>query len=87
LTALFARVAKPIGGDATPGVWLAGRRLVAVDGTCPEVADTSANAEHLGRPGVNKGEQAAFPQARVAESVKSTEPVAISSFGVRFGAG
>lgn len=65
LAALFARVAKPIGTDATPGVWLAGRRLVAIDGMCLDVADTSANEEHFGRPGVNKGEQAAFPQARV----------------------
>jgi hypothetical protein len=65
LAALFERVARPIGAEATPGVWLAGRRLVAVDGTCLEVADTTANAEHFGRPGVNKGEQSAFPQARV----------------------
>jgi len=65
LAALFERVARPIGGEATPGVWLAGRRLVAVDGTCLDVADTAANAEYFGRPGVNKGEQAAFPQARV----------------------
>lgn len=65
LAALFARVAEPIGGQATPGVWLARRRLVAVDGTCLDVADTPGNAEFFGRPGVNKGEQAAFPQARV----------------------
>jgi hypothetical protein len=70
LAALFERVAQPIGteptgAEATPGVWLAGRRLVAIDGTCLDVADTLANAEHFGRPGVNKGEQAAFPQARV----------------------
>jgi len=65
LAALFERVAKPIGAEATPGVWLAGRRLVAVDGTCLDVADTAVNAEFFGRPGVNKGEQAAFPQARV----------------------
>jgi hypothetical protein len=65
LAALFERVARPIGTDTTPGVWLAGRRLVAIDGMCLDVADTSANHEHFGRPGVNKGEQAAFPQARV----------------------
>jgi hypothetical protein len=65
LAALFERVAKPIGTAAMPGVWLAGRRLVAVDGMCLDVADTAANSEHFGRPGVNKGEQAAFPQARV----------------------
>ncbi len=65
LAALFERVAQPIGVAATPGVWLAGRRLVAIDGTCLDVADTAVNAEHFGRPGVNKGERAAFPQARV----------------------
>lgn len=65
LAMLFERVAKPIGVEQAPGVWLAGRRLVAIDGTCLDVADTVANAEHFGRPGVNKGEQAAFPQARV----------------------
>lgn len=65
LAALFERVAEPIGADDTPEVWLAGRRLVAIDGMCLDVADTSANAEHFGGPGVNKGEQAAFPQARV----------------------
>lgn len=65
LAALFERVAKPIGVLATPGTWLADRRLVAIDGMCLDVADTPANSEHFGRPGVNKGEQAAFPQARV----------------------
>ena len=65
LAALFERVAKPIGVEQTPGVWLAGRRLVAIDGMCLDVADTAANDAHFGRPGVNKGERAAFPQARV----------------------
>ena len=69
LAVLFERVAKPIGGQVggqqTPGGWLAGRRMVAIDGMCLDVADTTVNAEHFGRPGVNKGEQAAFPQARV----------------------
>ena len=62
---LFARVAAPLAGADTPGSWLAGLRLVAVDGTCLDVADTPANDEHFGRPGVNKGEKAAFPMARV----------------------
>jgi Transposase DDE domain len=58
-------VARPIATAATPGAWLAGRRLVAVDGMCLDVADTVENAAYFGRPGVNKGEKAAFPQARV----------------------
>ena len=65
MKALFERVAVPIGTQATPGTWLARRRLVAIDGMCLDVADTPDNDGFFGRPGVNKGEQAAFPQARV----------------------
>ena len=43
LAALFERVAKPIGAEQTPEAWLAGRRLVAIDGMCLDVADTAAN--------------------------------------------
>ena len=62
---LFDRVAQPLATDKTPGSFLAGRRMVAIDGTTFDVADTVANDEFFGRPGVNKGERAAFPQARV----------------------
>ena len=65
LKALFAKVAVPLASEGTPGVWLGGRRVIAIDGTCLDVADTAENAAFFGRPGVNKGEQAAFPQARV----------------------
>ncbi len=62
---LFRRVAVPLAADAAPGCWLAGRRLVAVDGTCLDLADTPANDAFFGRPGVSKGERSAFPQARL----------------------
>ena len=62
---VFGRVAVPLATEGTPGCWLAGRRLVAVDGTCLDLADSPANDEFFGRPGVAKGEKAAFPQARV----------------------
>jgi hypothetical protein len=65
LEALFRRVAVPLAGPGNPGSFLAGRRLVAIDGTCLDVADTPANDAFFGRPGVMKGERAAFPQARV----------------------
>lgn len=65
VAALFERVAVPLATPETSGAWLAGRRLVAIDGTCVDVADSDANDEHFGRPGVNKGERSAFPQARV----------------------
>lgn len=63
--ALFDRVAVPLAAPGGAGAWLAGRRLVAIDGTCLDVADTDVNDAHFGRPGVMKGERAAFPQARV----------------------
>jgi len=62
---LFGRVAQPLAQKQSPGCWLAGRRLVAIDGTCLDLADSPANDEHFGRPGVMKGERSAFPQARV----------------------
>jgi len=65
LEALFARVAKPLGTPGMAGVWLAGRRLVAIDGSCLDVADTPANAEFFGRPGASRGQKSAFPQARM----------------------
>ncbi len=65
MAVLFDRVAQPLASADTPGSWLAGRRLVAIDGTCLDVPDTLANDAHFGRPGVMKGERSAFPQARV----------------------
>ncbi|MGI8937309.1 MAG: IS4 family transposase [Iamia sp.] len=62
---LFDRVAGPLATAETPGSFLAGRRMVAIDGTTLDVADTPVNDEFFGRPGVNKGERSAFPQARV----------------------
>jgi hypothetical protein len=65
MAALFERIAKPLAAPGTPGCFLAGRRLVAIDGTCLDLADTPANDEFFGRPGTAKGERSAFPQARV----------------------
>jgi hypothetical protein len=62
---LFVKVARPLARAETPGSWLAGRRLVAIDGTSLDLADTPANAEFFGRPSSSRGEQSAFPQARL----------------------
>jgi len=62
---LFRRVAVPLATPDTKGSWLAGRRLMAFDGTCVEIADSVANAEFFGRPGSSRGDRAAFPQARI----------------------
>lgn len=65
LRSLFEHVAEPLAKSGTAGCWLAGRRMVAIDGMTLDVPDSEVNAAHFGRPGVNKGERSAFPQARV----------------------
>lgn len=60
MAVLFERVAKPLGAKDIPGCWLAGLRLVAFDGTCPDVPDTPANESHLGAP-ADEGRTIAVP--------------------------
>ena len=62
---LFARVARPLAGPDTPGSWLAGRRLMSIDGTILGQTDSVVNSEGFGRPPVSRGEQSAFRQARL----------------------
>lgn len=61
---LFDQAAKPFGLQ-TPRGFLAGLRLVSVDGTTMDLADTHANERAYGRPGTNTEFKSAFPQARL----------------------
>jgi hypothetical protein len=61
---LAQRVLRPLALPGVAGAWYCGRRLMALDGSCLEVADERANAEFFGYPGASRG-QSAFPQARV----------------------
>jgi len=66
LKALFHAVAGPLATPTTRGAWYRGWRLMSVDGTCVEVADTPANEAAFGRPGSGRGEgKGAFPQVRL----------------------
>jgi hypothetical protein len=65
MRALFARVVRPLAREDTPGSWLAGRRLLAIDGTCLDLPDTTDNEEFFGRPSTTPGCTSAFPQARL----------------------
>ncbi|WNM30935.1 IS4 family transposase [Streptomyces sp. Li-HN-5-11] len=67
LRVLFATTAKPMGTEATPGCFWRGLRLLAVDGTCWDVADSPANEAAFGRPGNSRGhDKSCFPQVRMA---------------------
>ena len=61
---LAGRVLRPLAAPGAPGAWYRGLRVMALDGSCIEVADESANAEHFGYPSAGRG-QSAFPQARL----------------------
>ncbi len=61
---LADRVLKPMARPEAPGAWYRGWRLMAVDGSCMDVADEAANAKFFGYPAASRG-QSAFPQARL----------------------
>jgi hypothetical protein len=61
---LFERVAVPCAMRSTAGAWLAGRRLMALDGFGMEAPDSEENAAHFGYAG-KKG-RSAFPFVRIA---------------------
>ncbi|MCA1701376.1 MAG: IS4 family transposase, partial [Actinobacteria bacterium] len=66
LELLFGAVASPLAGGSTRGAFYRGLRLMSLDGTCLDVADTAANAQALGRPGSSRREGGgAFPQLRL----------------------
>jgi len=66
LRVLFEQAARPLATDQTQGAWYRGLRVLAIDGTCLDVADTPANAAAFGRPGTGRGQGVgAFPQVRL----------------------
>ena len=61
---LAERVLRPLAAKGAPGAWYRGLRVMALDGSCMDVADEAANAEFFGYPGASRG-HSAFPQARL----------------------
>jgi hypothetical protein len=49
LRALFGLVCRPLAAPDTPGAFLFGLRLMALDGVIEAVADTPANTKAFGR--------------------------------------
>jgi hypothetical protein len=64
LVALFRMVCQPLATHQTPGAFLFGLRLMSLDGTIEDVADTPANAAYFGYAGGSRG-HSAFPQVEV----------------------
>src|SRR5215216_1814082 len=55
LRRLYERVVQPIATRSTKGAWYRNWRLVSLDGSCLDVADTADNTE-FGGPGASRGE-------------------------------
>src|SRR3954471_6267468 len=97
LRRLYERVVRPVATPATKGAryraWRraapppprgagsGGWRLVSLDGSCRDVADTAENEAAFGRPGAGRGESA-FPQVRFVALVENGTHVL---FGARLG--
>ena len=63
LVALFHRVCRPMATPQTPGAFLFGLQLMAIDGTVEDAPDTPQNARVFGRQHGSRGDSA-FPQVR-----------------------
>ncbi len=81
LQRLYEQVVQPIAARATKGAWYRAWRLVSLDGSCLDVADTEENRASFGCPGASRGESA-FPQLRFVALVENGTHVL---FGARLG--
>jgi hypothetical protein len=61
--ALYEALVTPVAEKKTKGAWYRQWRLVSLDGSTLDVADTKENEKAFGRPGVSRG-SAAFPKIR-----------------------
>jgi hypothetical protein len=61
--ALYEAVVVPMAERRTKGAWYRDWRLVSLDGSTLDVADTAENEEAFGRPGTSRG-SSAFPKLR-----------------------
>lgn len=60
---LYDTVARPVAGEKTRGAWYRGWRLMSLDGSTLDVADTNSNAATYGRPSNHRG-ACAYPKIR-----------------------
>lgn len=65
MSRLFHLIVKPLATTETPGAFLGGLRVMAVDGTVFDVPDTQSNARVFGYPATRPGTVAAFPKVRL----------------------
>jgi hypothetical protein len=67
---LYERLVQPIATPATRGAWYRDWRLVSLDGSPLDVADSAANDAGFGRPASGRG-PGAFPQLRLVSLLEN----------------
>lgn len=70
LKALHDQVVGPIAVPATQGAWYRQWRLVTLDGSTLDLADTAANVQAFGRPSASRG-TSAYPQLRFVSMLEN----------------
>lgn len=70
LQALYQAMVAPVAEKRTKGAWYRQWRLVSLDGSTLDVADTKENEKAFGRPGASRG-SAAFPKIRFVALLES----------------
>jgi len=81
IEALHDEIVQPIAKERTRGAWYRSWRLVSLDGSTLDVADTRENREAYGYPGASRG-KSAYPQIRFVSLVENGTHVL---FGSRMG--
>ena len=71
MSQLFALTVGVRATQETPGAFLGGLRVMAVDGTVLDVPDSQANARVFGYPSSRPGTRAAFPKVRLVMLIEA----------------
>ena len=75
---LANRLLLPVAEREDTEAWFRGRRVIALDGTCLDVADEAANAAYFGYHQASRG-HSAFPQARALGLIECGSHVVIAA--------
>lgn len=83
---LYAEVVRPLATKETPNAWYRQWRVVSLDGTTLDVADSEENDHAFGRPGVSHG-HSAYPQIRLLTLMENATHVmfAAAMSGIKTG--
>ncbi len=71
-------IVRPIAVPTTHGAWYRTWRLLSLDGSTLDVADTTGNVKGFGRPGASRG-TTAYPQLRFVSLVENGTHVLVGS--------